>query len=44
MYYNDFSDFLKMYVLHGSVTTHIKCSEIFSNRETVYIHIFYAIQ
>jgi len=30
MYYSDFSIF-GVYVLHGSVTTELKCGEIFNN-------------
>jgi len=31
MYYSDFSDFLKIYVSRGSVTTQLKCGGIFNN-------------
>jgi len=31
MYYNDFGDFLEIYVLHGSEATQLMCGGIFNN-------------
>jgi len=31
IYYSDFSDFLEIYVSHGTVATQLKCDGIFNN-------------